>query len=341
MPYTQIPVRLVTMAQTLPIIDISPLRFDPTSSEALATIEALDAACQRWGFFAITGHGVDAGAYARLDAVARRFFAQAEEHKAAIAMARGGRAWRGWFPLGGELTSGIPDAKEGLYLGEELDGSDPRVQRGLPLHGPNLFPQEPADLRGAVLAHLEAMTSLGHLLMAALGCGLGLGPTWFDEHLTASPTTLFRIFRYPPVEVGTPGWGVGEHTDYGLLTILGQDGTAGLQVRSPEGEWIDVPSDPEVFICNLGDMLERMTAGRYRSTPHRVANHHLGAPDRLSFPFFFDPGWDAIVRPAVAGPADAVPRWDGMDVHRFDGTYGDYLTKRVAKVFPALGEVVL
>ena len=55
-------------------------------------------------------------------------------------MARGGRAWRGWFPFEGELTSGRPDRKEGIYFGEELPPDDPRVVRGTPLHGPNLFP---------------------------------------------------------------------------------------------------------------------------------------------------------------------------------------------------------
>ena len=94
-------------------------------------------------------------------------------------------------------------------------------------------------------------------------------------------------------------WGVREHTDYGLLTILLQDDTGGLQVRSPTG-WIDVPPDPDAFVCNIGDMLERMTAGRYRSTPHRVRN--TTRRSRLSFPFFFDPGWDAVVRPVPARP---------------------------------------
>ena len=66
-------------------------------------------------------------------------------------MPHGGRAWRGWFPLGGELTSGVPDRKEGIYFGAELGADDPRVRAGLPLHGPNLFPAQPAGAarRGA------------------------------------------------------------------------------------------------------------------------------------------------------------------------------------------------
>ena len=79
-------------------------------------------------------------------------------------MARGGRAWRGWFPFEGELTSGRPDRKEGIYFGEELTATDPRVLRGTPLHGPNLFPAG-ARARDAVLPFIDAMTALGHRLL--------------------------------------------------------------------------------------------------------------------------------------------------------------------------------
>jgi isopenicillin N synthase-like dioxygenase len=253
-------------------------------------------------------------------------------------MAHGGRAWRGWFPVGGELTSGRPDHKEGLYFGAELSADDPRVVAGTPLHGANQFPEEPVALRGAVLAWIDAMTRLGHALARGVAIGLGLAPDWFDEHLTADPTVLFRIFRYPPRPSGDEGWGVAEHTDYGLLTILAHDGTPGLQVRSGGG-WIDVPAIDGTFVVNLGDMLERMTGGRYLSTPHRV-RHRAGGRDRLSFPFFFDPGWEAEILPvpeaALAGPPRTTDRWDGASVHEWSGTYGDYLTAKVAKVFPAL-----
>jgi isopenicillin N synthase-like dioxygenase len=256
-------------------------------------------------------------------------------------MADGGRAWRGWFPLEGELTSGRPDRKEGLYLGAELGPDDPHVRAGTPLHGANRFPEAVPDLRAAVLEYLDAMTTLGHTLMRGVALALGLGPGWFDEHLTADPLVLFRIFRYPP-EIGLhePNWGVAEHTDYGLLTILRQDGLGGLQVHAPAG-WIDAPPLPGTFVCNLGDMLERMTAGRYRSTPHRVRN--TGESDRLSFPFFFDPAWDAEVLPVPLegeGAAEARARWDGEDVFAFTGTYGEYLWGKVGKVFPDLKDSV-
>ena len=98
------------------------------------------------------------------------------------------------------------------------------------------------------------------------------------------------------------------------------------------------------FICNIGDMLDRMTRGLYRSTPHRVRN--LTRRDRLSFPFFFDPGFFSRVQPIdipgrAAPTGEAAARWDRENVHAFEGTYGDYVLRKVSKVFPELRPHVL
>ena len=335
----------------LPLIDVGPLVEDgtrPVSAQEAVPVSGLDAvataidkACRRDGFFLVTGHGVDLTLLESLDSAAREFFAMPEAAKAAVAMVHGGRAWRGWFPEGGELTSGRPDHKEGFYFGAELPAGHPRVRAGVPLHGPNVFPARPVELRELVLRWIDQMTALGHALVRGIGLGLGLDGGWFDRHLTADPTVLFRIFRYPARPAGDDGWGVAEHTDYGLLTILATDGSSGLQIRRDE-DWADVPVVPDAFVVNIGDMLDRMTGGRYRSTPHRVRHTASTAgSDRLSFPFFFDPGWDVEVLPVPLpspAPADnARIRWDRSSVHEWSGTYGDYLTAKVSKVFPGLG----
>jgi isopenicillin N synthase-like dioxygenase len=325
---------------TVPIIDVSALVAGGPAARAVA--ERLGAACRESGFFYVVGHGVDPALQGRLRELSREFFAQGLQAKLAIRMALGGRAWRGYFRVGDELTSGQPDQKEGLYFGAELPAADPRVRAGTPLHGPNLFPEKPAGLRAAVLEYMAALTALGHRLVAGLALSLGLEETYFAERCTGAPLTLFRIFNYPP-PAGPDLWGVGEHTDYGLLTILFQDDADGLEVKS-RSRWVPAPPVPGSFVCNIGDMLDRMTGGLYRSTPHRVRNP---APrDRLSFPFFFDPNFFARVRPiALPGrgppPDDRVERWDGASVHAFEGTYGDYLLAKVGKVFPQLRAAVL
>jgi isopenicillin N synthase-like dioxygenase len=325
--------------EQVPIIDVSPGR---RARERTAIAAEIDLACRDTGFFSVVGHGVSIDLQNRLDALAREFFALPDAEKAAIAMAHGGRAWRGWFPVGGELTSGVPDMKEGLYFGQELAPDDPRVRAGVPLHGANLFPAHPAALRDTVLEYIAALTELGHAVLELVSLALGLDDQWFARHLTADPVVLFRIFHYPPLPAGAEQWSVGEHTDYGLITILGQDDSGGLEVRGRRG-WIAVPPVADAFVVNLGDMLERMTGGRYRSTPHRVRN--TTGVDRISYPLFLDPAWDAEVLPIPTAPMrrgdDAADRWDGASVHEWSGTYGDYLLGKVGKVFPALLDEVL
>jgi isopenicillin N synthase-like dioxygenase len=172
-------------------------------------------------------------------------------------------------------------------------------------------------------------------LLRGVSLALGMPVDWFEHNICQSPTHLFRIFHYPPTD--GVGWGVGEHTDYGVLTLLAQDHCGGLQVKLLDGKWIDVPAEPNVFIVNLGDMLEKLTEGRYRSTPHRVRN--VSGLERLSFPFFVDPSWDATVTALPldgAPPADDQHRWDASSVRAWQGVYGDYLTAKVSRVFPKL-----
>jgi len=316
----------------LPLID---LRASPA-----AIARNIGTACRAHGFFYVVGHGIDESLGLRLEELSHRFFALPEATKARFAMPLGGRAWRGWFPLGGELTSGRPDWKEGLYLGSELSEDHPRVASRVPLHGRNLIPGDDVlpGLRDTILRWMNEVTALGHRVMQGIAGSLDLPADYFSSRYTADPLILFRIFLYPsrsiPAGLDVRD-GVGEHTDYGLLTLLRQDAVGGLEVHATQG-WIEAPPVPESFVCNIGDMLDRMTGGLYRSTPHRVRLNASGR-DRLSFPLFFDPDFDARIEPIrSAATDDHATRWDGASVHAFEGTYGDYLLGKVGKVFPAL-----
>jgi isopenicillin N synthase-like dioxygenase len=325
----------------LPVIDVAPLVEGRPSAACLEVAGQIQAACRERGFFYVSGHGVPAELLGKLHAASAEFFGLPLEDKLEIAMERGGRAWRGYFPVGAELTSGQPDLKEGLYFGAELSADDPRVRAGMPLHGSNLFPHQVPQLRDLVLSYLDALTGLGQAVLRGVALSLGLDAGYFATGYTADPTILFRIFCYPPSPPQPDGWGVGEHTDYGLLTLLAQDENGGLQIAAPEG-WIDAVPIAGTFVCNLGDMLERLTGGWYRSTAHRVRN--LSGRDRLSLPFFLDPGFTAEVPPLperAAGGDDGRRRWDGQDLRAFTGSYGDYLLDKVSKVFPQLRSDVL
>lgn len=328
----------------IPVIDINPLVQGEDDRTILATASAIRMACREHGFFYIIGHGVDEALQDRLEELSRQFFAQDQDTKMQIRMALGGRAWRGYFPVGDELTSGKPDQKEGIYFGTELDDEHPLVQAHVPMHGRNLFPTHPPQLRETVLDYMAVMTQLAHTVMRGIALSLGLEASYFADRYTADPLILFRIFNYPPnpfVHSNEQLWSVGEHTDYGLLTILKQDDCGGLQIRSNH-RWIDAPPIPNTFVCNIGDMLDRMTGGLYRSTPHRVRN--LANRDRLSFPFFFDPNFNVEVQPIVLNQSvydDQQERWDHASVHTFQGTYGEYVLNKVGKVFPDLRQAVI
>lgn len=331
----------------LPVIDVSSLLQEGVGEVSeLSAAEQIGKACRDVGFFYIVGHGISDDLCHRLEQLSREFFALDEAEKMKIRMPLAGRAWRGYFPVGGELTSGKPDQKEGIYFGTELEDDHPLVLARTPVHGRNLFPPLPG-FRETVLEYMDALTDLGHALMKGLALSLGLPASYFADRYTKDPLVLFRIFNYPydpqfADGSATARWGVGEHTDYGVLTILRQDDCGGLEVRS-EGGWISAPPIPGTFVCNIGDMLDRITRGLYRSTAHRVRN--MAKQDRLSFPFFFDPNFYAEVKAiddlSVDFKDDRNQRWDRTSVHEVTGTYGEYLLKKVSKVFPELRQTVL
>jgi len=295
-----------------------------------------------------------------VESTSREFFSLPEEEKEEIAMHKGGsvrgisrgpshsldtsfvvdsptQAWRGWFPLGDEFTSGLRDGKAGIYFGTESTTEEEGQSR--PLHGRNLMPRRPESLGRAVNDYMAQATALAQTLMQGIAQALGLRPSYFEDDITQDPTVLFRIFHYPPSDPVTYPWGVGEHSDYGLLTLLCVDHCGGLQVQHKDGDWIEVPPPEEGtnhIIINLGDMLDRITKGRYRSTPHRVANTGQGK-DRISFPLFYDPGWESIVQVLPIEPAgERAKRWDDVALEEWRGTHGAYLMRKVSKCFPQL-----
>ena len=213
-------------------------------------------------------------------------------------MARGGRAWRGYFPAGGELTSGQPNLKEGIYFGTELGPDDPRVRAGTVCRFmvQTCFRGRYLNCATSCCPIWIALTAVAQSVLCGVALSLGLRRDYFATSYTACPTVLSRIFHYPPQLPDTRGWGVGERTDYGLVTLLGQDGNGGLQVHTLSG-WIDAPPLPGTFVEIIGDMLDRMTGGYYRSTPHRVRN--VSGTDRLF--------------PAEVPPLPALARLDVAD----------------------------
>lgn len=104
-------------------------------------------------------------------------------------MVKAGAAWKGWFPVFGELTSGKPDGKEGLYCAKELDHDHPRVVAKVPLHGRNQFPEHPAELGPVILTWINEMSELGKSLLRGVALGLGMNEDWFEKNICSPEST--------------------------------------------------------------------------------------------------------------------------------------------------------
>ena len=172
---------------------------------------------------------------------------------------------------------------------------------------PNVYPAECPDLGPLCERYATEVQDLYCELLEACAAALGLAADFFTSRSCRSPHT-FNINRYPPLaQTGMPLDGqfrVAPHTDWGMLTILDrQPGYGGLQVQMPNGEWADAPYEPGAFTINVGDILARWTAGRWRSTRHRVLPPSAQDPDEelVSLILFHEADMDTVVEPFFPG----------------------------------------
>lgn len=255
------------------------------------------AAYSNVGFAYISDHGVDQDLLADVFAMSRAFHALAEGEKRLVEV---NRFHRGYIPFAtstdrtstlGEATQ--PNASESFLMLRELPEGHRDLVDGTYLAGPNQWPSAPTGFREVLLAYQSVMENLAHELIDAIDGALGRDgqiTRWFAE-----PTTWLRLLHYPPQDVSAPAdaYGSAPHTDFGAITLLATDDVGGLEVRSPQGSWIEVPPLPGAFVMNVGDILAGWSGGRLRSTPHRVINR--SGRERYSVPFFYDPSMRAPI----------------------------------------------
>jgi isopenicillin N synthase-like dioxygenase len=272
---------------SIPVVSLEPIvRREAGADETVG--RDLEAALKSWGAFELTDHGVARDTVEGAFSAAATFFRLPLDERLKVRIDRHNR---GYAPLHQTVYPGNqPDLKESFNIGTPLPADDPDVQAGKPLHGVNQWPELPG-FRAAVERYFDAMMALGDRLLGPLGLCLELAPAELRARYR-KPVAFMRLFHYPPNgNVAANEFGAAEHKDYGFLTILAQDSTGGLEVRSPVGELVPVLPNRGRFIVNAGDMLSEMTAGAIRSAPHRVINR-AGA-GRYSIPFFYDPDFDA------------------------------------------------
>lgn len=306
-------------AALIPVIDIAPLR-DGSDPEGVA--RALHAASTGLGFIYVSGHGVPDEVIERAREEAYAFFRSAPDRKAEVAVSG---AHRGWLGRGGAKMQddARADLKESFIWGwQDAGGATPEDH---PLRGRNRWPAFQPTLEPAAMAYFEAAHDVAHALMRGFARGLGLAEDFFLRSADR-PLSRASFVYYPPQDaaLGEDQFGVGPHTDFGVLTVLCQDSVGGLQVRDAQGDWVQAPPIPGALVVNVADLLSRWTDGAYVSTPHRVVN--ASGRERLSLVLAFDPNPETPIDARdVFGP-DHAPA-------EAPTTCGDYLVARFARAF--------
>jgi len=303
------------MLTTIPVIDLEPA-LHGSAAERLAVARRIDAVCTDTGFFTIRGHGVKLDLIDALRGKAKTFFNLPLQQKLLsqppqVATPRGYRALGFESLAQGNALETPPDLKEYYHFGREQWPGDTYFtsDEGKRYFIPNIWPEQPTGFADVAATYYAEMERLTGQMMQLTSLALGLDEMFFEDKIDRHITAM-RINFYPAL-AQSPREGqlrAGEHTDYGLLTILNGENTAGgLQVKTRGGNWIPVETEPDTFVVNIGDLLMRWTNDRWVSNTHRVVNPPVsseGSSQRISIAFFHHPNYDAKIE-CVAPPGEA------------------------------------
>jgi isopenicillin N synthase-like dioxygenase len=244
----------------------------------------LGASFERYGFAVICDHGLAPDLIDAALAKTKAFFALPEPTKRGY-FVPGGAGQRGYTPFGRETAKGAVahDLKEFWHVGRELAPDHP-YRVAMP---GNLWPTEVEGFRPAVYGLYQALDRLGGYVLRAIARHLGLHDDAFDEAVRDG-NSILRLLHYPPVSPHAEGVRAEAHEDINAITLLLGAEEAGLELLDRDGRWLAVNPPPGAIVCNIGDMLQRVTNGVLPSTTHRVVNpaaerRHLS---RYSTPFF-------------------------------------------------------
>ncbi|MEM7547637.1 MAG: 2OG-Fe(II) oxygenase family protein [Pseudomonadota bacterium] len=303
----------------IPVVDIGPLR---NGTDAGSVAAELHKANSEIGFIYVKNHGIAEVDLSAARDTALAFFRQEEPDKAAVSVSD---KHRGWLASGGAKMGddARADLKESFIWG--LQDAEGRTPDDHSLRGANRWPEHGKAFETAAMAWFEAAHDVARDLMRAFAIGLGKDDDFF-LHNADAPMSRASFVYYPPQpeELGDTQFGVGPHTDFGVLTVLAQDQVGGLQVQSASGDWIEAPPVPGTLVVNVGDLLARWTNDAYRSTPHRVVNS--SGRERLSLVLAYDPGPDTMIDPRAVFGNDIETAYEPISC-------GDYLEWRFAKAF--------
>jgi isopenicillin N synthase-like dioxygenase len=273
------------MANLIPKISLDSLLKNEQS-----TIKVLSDALENHGFFVLTDHGISNELFKNAYAFSEKFFALDLSKKNALSHPEKAGA-RGYTPFGKETALGetVPDLKEFWHHGPVIDDTyDKRIMSNVEVNDLDGFDETFNQL-------FEELNGLGMKLLSSISLTLDKPSNFFNSKVEKG-NSLLRLIHYPPSNNDNM-FRAREHEDINLITLLIGADEPGLEVKEKTGKWIPVSSSFNEIVCNIGDMMQLITEGKLKSTPHRVVKYNLDEKrSRYSIPFFLHPSPDIMLR---------------------------------------------
>jgi len=308
----------------IPVVDLSDfLSGDKRRKEKF--VQDLGKAYEEVGFVAVKNHGIPDDLIADLYKYVQKFFAMPKETKLEYEK-KELAGQRGYTSFGREHAKGFdaPDLKEFFQFGQTVTDNDP-IKSEYP---DNVTVREVPEFTPTLQKAYRSFEKSGKALLQAIALYLGLDEHYFDEYVH-NGNSILRAIHYPPI-TSEPKSAIRaeQHEDINLITLLVGASADGLQILTKQNEWVGVTSLPEQIVVNVGDMLQRLTNNKLRSTTHRVVNppRELWGTSRYSIPFFLHPKGEMSLASLDSCIDDKHPK------AYEDATAGEYLDERLREI---------
>jgi isopenicillin N synthase-like dioxygenase len=272
---------------SIPVVDLAQFtNGNPADKQAF--VQALGKAYEEVGFVAVKNHGIPDELIRQQYEYVQQFFSLPLEKKLQYEIA-GLAGQRGYTSFGREHAKGsdAPDLKEFFQFGQMVGANHPLKWE----YPDNVQVNEIAAFNPILESAYRHFEQSGRSLLQAIALYLELDEHYFDEHI-ADGNSILRCIHYPPItQEPKSAIRAEQHEDINLITLLVGASADGLEILTKQGEWVPVTSLPEQIVVNVGDMLQRLTNNKLRSTTHRVVNpkRELWHTSRFSMPFFLHP----------------------------------------------------
>lgn len=270
----------------IPVVDLA--EFSGSAQQKAGFVAALGKAYEEVGFVAVKNHGIPSRTIEGLYTNTRAFFSLPQDVKSKYEIP-GLAGQRGYTSFGKEHAKGstAPDLKEFFQFGQTVTDNDP-VRAEYP---DNVQVRELPEFNPLFVEAYRSFEQSGMKLLQAIALFLGLDEKYFDGYIH-NGNSILRAIHYPPIrQEPRSAIRAEQHEDINLITLLVGASADGLEILSKQNQWVPVTSLPEQIVVNVGDMLQRLTNNRLKSTTHRVVNppRELWGSPRYSIPFFLHP----------------------------------------------------